>query len=140
LGQIQEIQIHASHRAETHTPKLLEAKARGILNIMMLIMLCRRWIGIEHQLAQNKTNVLLHGSKPSKEEHKVNICNTINERGQWTNEALEETMDVIQRGTTSLKKASKQQTISLILLLNHLNGKTRFKKYGLVGVLTKKKL
>jgi hypothetical protein len=77
LGQIQEIQIHASHRAETHTPKLLEAKARGILNIMMLTMLCRRWIGIEHQLAQNRTNVLLHGSKPSKEEHKVNTCNTI---------------------------------------------------------------
>lgn len=68
----------------------------------------------------------------------VNICNTINERGQWIDEALEETKDVIQNGTTSLKKASKHWNIPLTFLLDHLSGKIRFKKCGLINVLTKK--
>ncbi len=44
-------------------------------------------------------------------------------------------MDAIQNATTSLKKASKHQNISFTSLLDHLNGKTRYKKLGPTGVL-----
>jgi hypothetical protein len=31
----------------------------------------------------------------------------MNTKGKWTNEALEDAMDVVENGTTSLKKVSK---------------------------------
>jgi len=37
---------------------------------------------------------------------KVNICITITERGKWTYEALEEPMDAIESGITSLKQTN----------------------------------
>jgi hypothetical protein len=53
----------------------------------------------------------------------------------WTNDALETIMDVVRRGTHSLKKANKTWNIPLNSLFNHLNGKTKF-EMGLGGVFT----
>jgi hypothetical protein len=44
-------------------------------------------------------------------------------------------MDAIENRTTSLKNVNKQWNILLTSLSNHLYGKTRSKKLGLVGVL-----
>jgi hypothetical protein len=54
----------------------------------------------------------------------------MNTKDKWTNEALEEAMDTIENGTTSLSKASTHCNIPFILLFNHLYKKTRSKKHG----------
>ncbi len=48
-------------------------------------------------------------------------------------------MDAIERGTYSTKNATGQYYISLIFLLDHLNGKTRSMKMGPLRVLTNEK-
>jgi hypothetical protein len=48
-------------------------------------------------------------------------------------------MDVIENGTTSLRKASRHLNIDFTSLSNHLYGKTRFKKPRPTSVLTKEK-
>ncbi len=45
-------------------------------------------------------------------------------------------MDAIKNGTTSLRKASRHWNILLTSLFDHLYGKTRSRKLGLIGVLT----
>ncbi len=57
-------------------------------------------------------------------------------KGMWTTKALEKTMDVIERGTHSMR-ASKSWNIPMSSLVDHLDGKTRSRKMGLGGVLTK---
>jgi hypothetical protein len=59
----------------------------------------------------------------------------MNRKGKWKNEALEETMDAIESGNTTLKKASRLWSIPLNSLSNHLNGKTHMKKVGVEGIL-----
>jgi hypothetical protein len=51
-------------------------------------------------------------------------------------EALQTAMDVVERGTHSLKRANKSWNIPMSSLSNHLNGKTRSKKMGPRRVLT----
>jgi len=51
---------------------------------------------------------------------------------------LEEAMDAIENGTTSLRKASTHWNILLISLSSHLYKKTRSRKLGVKGVLTTK--
>jgi hypothetical protein len=46
-------------------------------------------------------------------------------------------MDAMERGDTSLRKATKYWNIPLTSLSNHLNGKTRCRKVGPQGILTK---
>jgi hypothetical protein len=58
-------------------------------------------------------------------------------KGMWTNETLEETMDVIEKWTHSVRRASKSWNIPMNSLVEHLNGKNRSRKKGLGGVLTK---
>jgi hypothetical protein len=58
----------------------------------------------------------------------VNRCNRLITRGKWTNKALEKAMDVIENGTTSLRKTNKHWNIPFTSLFDHLYGKTRFKK------------
>ncbi len=55
----------------------------------------------------------------------------------WTNEALEEAMDAIERGIYSIRRASKSWNIPMNSLVDRLNEKTKSKKMGLEGVLTK---
>jgi hypothetical protein len=57
-------------------------------------------------------------------------------RGMWANEELEVVMDVIERGTHSLRRANKLWNISMNSLANHLNGKTKSMIMGPRGVLT----
>jgi hypothetical protein len=61
-------------------------------------------------------------------------------KGMWTNEALKATIDVVEKGTHSLKRVSRLWNIPMSSLINHLNGKTKSKKMGLGGVLTKKRM
>jgi hypothetical protein len=44
-------------------------------------------------------------------------------------------MDVIENGTTSLKKESKHSNIPLTSSSDHLYGKTRSRKLGPIGML-----
>jgi hypothetical protein len=53
----------------------------------------------------------------------------------WTNEALEATMDVVEIGRHSLRRANRSWNIPMSSFFDHLNGKTRFKKMGIRGVL-----
>ncbi len=46
-------------------------------------------------------------------------------------------MDVIERGTYSIMKANKSLNIQMSSLFDHLNEKSKSKKMGLIGVLTK---
>jgi hypothetical protein len=58
----------------------------------------------------------------------------------WTNETLETSINVVERGTRSLRKANKSWNISMSSLINHLNGKTRFGNMGPRGVFIEEKL
>ncbi len=51
---------------------------------------------------------------------------------------LEATMDVVDKKTHSLRRASKSWNIPMSSIANHLNRKTKFKKMGLRSVLTEK--
>jgi hypothetical protein len=53
-------------------------------------------------------------------------------------DALEITMDVVERGTYSLIKANKTWNIIFNSFSNHLNGKTRCRIMGAKGVFTTK--
>ncbi len=66
----------------------------------------------------------------------MNRCNFLITRSKWTNEALEEAMDAIENGKTSLKKASRHWNIPLTSLFDHLYGKTSSRKPGPIGTLT----
>lgn len=46
-------------------------------------------------------------------------------------------MNAMERGHTSLRKASRYQNIPLTSFSYHLNGRTKSKKMGPKGVLTK---
>jgi len=48
-------------------------------------------------------------------------------------------VDVVERGDTSLKKATKYWNILMTSLSNHLNGRTRCRKVGPQGMLIKHK-
>jgi hypothetical protein len=48
-------------------------------------------------------------------------------------------MDAVERGHISLRKIARYWNIPFISLLDHLNGRTRSRKVGPQGVLTKHK-
>jgi hypothetical protein len=48
-------------------------------------------------------------------------------------------MDIIEKGTHSIRRANKSWNIPTSSLVDHLNGKTISRKMGLGSVLTKKK-
>jgi hypothetical protein len=56
----------------------------------------------------------------------------------WTYETLKTAMDVVERGTHSLKRAIKSWNIPMISIVDHLNGKTRSKKMEPRSVLIEK--
>jgi hypothetical protein len=65
----------------------------------------------------------------------INKSNPINTRSKWSTQALEKAMDVIERGTTSLRKANRHWNISLTSMFDHLYGKARSRKTRLTSVL-----
>jgi hypothetical protein len=58
--------------------------------------------------------------------------------GMWIDEALKATMDVVDKETHSLRRASKSWNIPMNSIVDHLNGKTKSKKMGPGGVLIEK--
>jgi hypothetical protein len=58
----------------------------------------------------------------------------------WTNETLKATMDVVERGTHSLRRVNRLWNIPMSSLIDHLNGKTKSRKMGLKGMLIKKRM
>jgi hypothetical protein len=58
-------------------------------------------------------------------------------RCKWSSESLETTMDVVERSIIFLRGANKLWGIFVISLFDHLYGKTRSKRIGPLGVLTK---
>jgi hypothetical protein len=60
-----------------------------------------------------------------------------NPRGKWSSESLEATMDVVEKGITYLRGANKFWGIPITSLFDHLYGKTKSRKIGPPGVLTK---
>jgi len=54
---------------------------------------------------------------------------TQTKRSKWTDQALEETMEVVEARTHSQQKTSKSWGIPLTSLSDHLNGKTRSRKW-----------
>jgi len=60
-------------------------------------------------------------------------------KGMWTNGTLKTIMDVVEKGTHSLRRVSRLWNIPMSSLINHLNGKTKSRKMGLRGVFKKKR-
>jgi len=69
-------------------------------------------------------------------QRKLNRSNPINVRGKWSTQALEEAMDAIEKGITSLRMTNRHYNIPLTSMSNHLYGKTRSIKARLTNVLT----
>jgi hypothetical protein len=57
-------------------------------------------------------------------------------QAKWIGQHLENAMDMVERGHTSLRKVAKYWNIPLTSLSNHLNGRIRIRKVGPQGVLT----
>jgi hypothetical protein len=56
----------------------------------------------------------------------------------WANEAIEATMDVVEKIAYSLRRANISWDIPLNSFSSQLNGKTRSMKMGSINVFTKK--
>jgi hypothetical protein len=77
--------------------------------MMLLNVLCRKQNGLDDQPNHEKENVPPSSTsqEPTTKQRKVNKSNPINTRGKWSIHTLEEPMDAVERGTTSLRKASR---------------------------------
>jgi hypothetical protein len=64
-------------------------------------------------------NVLPFAPDLGQKQHRISGCITITRKGKWTNEALEEAMDAIGNGKTSLRQANRHWNIPCISLSNH---------------------
>jgi hypothetical protein len=132
-----------------HTCNLFQVGTRGITSIMMLNVSCKRQSNLQKQSIedpfpqqslnlpmQDKKNVPPLGLKPTKKKSKINIFTPISIREKWTNQALEEAMDVVESRTSSLRKANRYWNIFFTFLCDHLGKKTINKKPSPIGVLT----
>jgi len=72
---------------------------------------------------------------PTTHTHLINRSTPILVHSKWTNQQLEDAMDIMERGQTSLRKANRLWNIPLTSLSNHLNGKTTTQKMGPACVL-----
>jgi hypothetical protein len=96
----------------------------------------RKQSGLQEEPSQDNENVPpSFGQKPTRKQRRVNRCNPLITRGKWICEALEEAMDAIENGTTSLRKSSRHWNVPFISLSDHLYGKTRSRKPGSTCVL-----
>jgi hypothetical protein len=68
---------------------------------------------------------------------KTNIISNATKQAKWRDQHLEDTMDTMEKGHFFLRKASRYKNIPLISLSYHLHGRTRSRKVGPQGVLTK---
>jgi hypothetical protein len=66
--------------------------------------------------------------------HETNKVKTAFVKGKWIDRVSKETMEEVERGTSTMKKASRNRCIPFFSLTNHLNGRTRI-KFGLVLIV-----
>jgi hypothetical protein len=86
-----------------------------------------------------KNNVQpLFGLEKTKKWQMVNKCNIVSWGGKWTNKALEKAMDVVERVTTSLRKANRTSNIFLTSLSSHMNGKLIWSKKNSKSISVRK--
>jgi len=86
------------------------------------------------QLAEKEIVPSIIETQPRKKP-KVNKVPMVVIKGQWTSETLEEAMDAIEKRICILRRADRSWNIPLTSFCDHLNGKTRFRKMGLEGLL-----
>jgi hypothetical protein len=76
--------------------------------MMMINVPHTRQSALQEELSQDKENVPPScEQKLARKQRRVNRCGPLITRGKWTNVTLEEAMDAIKNGTTSLTKASR---------------------------------
>ncbi len=63
--------------------------------------------------------------RPNCKGPQINKLATTNSKGKQIDQALEETMDVVEKGTCSLKATSRSWNIPMTSLSNHLSKKTK---------------
>jgi hypothetical protein len=73
---------------------------------------------LDDQPIHDKENILpsSRSQEPAIKQRKVNRSNPIIIRSKWNTYALEEAMDVVERRTTSLRKASRHWNIPCCLI------------------------
>jgi hypothetical protein len=82
----------------------------------------------------SNTNTTIMPSSHSKNTTVTNRIPNVIMQVKWRGQHLENVMDIVVKGHTSLWKAPKYWNIPLTSLLDH--GKTRIRKVGPQGVLT----
>ncbi len=103
---------------------------------MMINVPSRKQSGLQKELSQTKENVpSSYGQELARKQKRINRCDPLITRGKWSNKAFEEAMDVIENGTTSLRKVNKHWNIILTSLFDHLYGKTKSRKHGPASAL-----
>jgi len=105
----------------------------------MMFNVPHRWHNaVIDQTTLDQDNVPTHLASQTRQP-----CQVINKvplekkKGEMDRQSLEEAMEVIERGTRSLKKASRFWNIPFSFFSNHLNGNTWNMKMGPTCVLTK---
>ncbi len=83
---------------------------------------------MQDQQNTNKENIPPTVPTQTKKPIRVDKVPNLTQQGRWTFDALEATMDVIEGGQPSSKKANKFWHIQVTSLLDHLNGKTSSRK------------
>jgi hypothetical protein len=68
-----------------------------------------------------------HNPRSKRLAPQLNQMPSKTKRGTWTNETLEVTMDVVERGTHYLRRANRSWNIPMNSLVDHLNGESKSK-------------
>ncbi len=94
----------------------------------------------EHQCPLEATVMLLGLANIGHRKCASSTCTSnkapaTSEKGKWTDQALEDAMEVVESRTSSLKGATRPWYISVTNFSNQLNKKTRSRKVGPHGML-----
>jgi hypothetical protein len=136
LGKFQEKLKYTFSRGKVLSTCQLKVRARRKGKSMMLHVLHKRWSGMtmDWQPNTNQENIPPK-LDPIRKPTRATRTPTMSVKGQWTNEAYEETMYVVECGNKTLKQTSRLWSILLSFLFNYLNGKTWTRKVGVGGIL-----
>jgi hypothetical protein len=89
-------------------------------------------------IKQRKTSLVPDPQK-KKSTPQLNQVPLTTRRGMWMDEALEISMDVVEGGMHSLKRANMSWNIPMSSLYDHMNGKSKSRRMGPGGVLIEEK-
>jgi len=89
----------------------------------------------------NKENLPLAPNPQKKRSTpKLNQAPSTTKRGMWMDDTLKTTMDVVERGTHSLRRPNKSWNITMSSIFDHVNGIIKSRKMGPRRVLAKEKI